>query len=253
MDIKGRAPMFFELRNIIKILRRRMSVNLFKHISLWQPYLEPHPTIYFSNIKCSIKITKYDPLIETLQNQGWRTNPLITITAGVRGTIHKQSIEKLTHPKIPKPSIKNLMKNLHQNVIKYLTYLILNKQKLDNKQTPVPPSTMNMDNYYGPYHTSGMHFEWGPPIGCRGGHATPPTATRVAGIMRGSTEPGEEVPGCGGWHSYPGAGPHVVTFPNILCAHDQLAPASRPSLHAHIAPFFSTTCRAYVAVPPVAD
>jgi hypothetical protein len=28
------------------------------------------------------------------------------------------------------------MKVLQQNVIKYLTYLVLNKRKLDNKQTP---------------------------------------------------------------------------------------------------------------------
>jgi hypothetical protein len=30
-------------------------------------------------------------------------------------------------------------KKLHENAIKYLTYLVLNKRKLDNKQTPVPP------------------------------------------------------------------------------------------------------------------
>ena len=31
------------------------------------------------------------------------------------------------------------MNSLHNNAIKYLTYLILNKRKLDNKQIPVPP------------------------------------------------------------------------------------------------------------------
>ena len=31
------------------------------------------------------------------------------------------------------------MKHLHQIVIKYLTYLLLNKRKLDNKQPPVDP------------------------------------------------------------------------------------------------------------------
>ena len=30
------------------------------------------------------------------------------------------------------------MKSLHQNAIKYLTYLVLNKRKLDNKQIPIP-------------------------------------------------------------------------------------------------------------------
>ena len=58
-----------------------------------------------------------------------------TTTARVRGAIHEHSIEKLTNLEIPKTSIKNLMKN----AIKYLTYLILNKRKLDNKQAHVPP------------------------------------------------------------------------------------------------------------------
>ena len=69
---------------------------------------------------------------------GWKTNPFITITVGVRGAIHEHSIEKL-NLKIPKTSVKTLMRNLHQNAIKYLTYLILNKRKLDNKQAHVPP------------------------------------------------------------------------------------------------------------------
>ena len=85
------------------------------------------------------KHTKYDPLINTLQNQGWKTNPLITITVGVRGAIHEQSINHLTNLKIPKTSIKIFMKNIHQNAIKYLTYLVLNKRKFENKQTTIPP------------------------------------------------------------------------------------------------------------------
>jgi hypothetical protein len=71
------------------------------------------------------------------------TNPLITITIGVRGAIQKHSIEKLNSLKIPKANIKTLMKSLHNRDIKYLTYLILNKRKLDNKQTPVPPPQQN--------------------------------------------------------------------------------------------------------------
>jgi hypothetical protein len=70
---------------------------------------------------------------------GWKVNPLTTITAGVKGAIHEHSIEKLTKLKIPKHHIKSLMKKIHENAIKYLTYLVLNKRKLDNKQTPVPP------------------------------------------------------------------------------------------------------------------
>ena len=68
-----------------------------------------------------------------------KTNSLITIVAGVRGAIHEHSINKLTNLRIPKFNIKTLLNNIHQNAIKYLTYLVLNKRKLDNKQTPVPP------------------------------------------------------------------------------------------------------------------
>ena len=45
-------------------------------------------------------------------------------------------LEKL---QIPKNKIKMLMNQFHQILIKYLTYLILNKRKLDNTQTPVDP------------------------------------------------------------------------------------------------------------------
>ena len=85
------------------------------------------------------KHAKYDPLINNIQNKGWKTNPLITITIGVRGAIHEQSINQLANLKIPKTSIKTLMKNIHQNAIKYLTYLVLNKRKLENKQTTISP------------------------------------------------------------------------------------------------------------------
>jgi hypothetical protein len=77
--------------------------------------------------------------MNTIQSKRWKTNPLITITAGVRGAIHEQSIKKLEDLKIPKSSIKNLMENIHQNAIKYLTYLVLNKRKLNNKQNTVAP------------------------------------------------------------------------------------------------------------------
>ena len=84
------------------------------------------------------KHTKYDPLINNIQNNGWETNPFVTITVGVRGAIHENSLDKLTNLKIPKPNIKILMKDIHQNAIKYLTYVVLNKRKLNNKQRPVP-------------------------------------------------------------------------------------------------------------------
>jgi hypothetical protein len=57
-------------------------------------------------------------------------NLLIAITTKVREAIHKHFItQSITH---------NLIKNIHQNAIKYLTYLILIKGKLDNNQTLIP-------------------------------------------------------------------------------------------------------------------
>ena len=82
---------------------------------------------------------KYNPLIQAIKAVGWKVNPLVTITAGVRGSIHEQPIKELEKLKIPKREIKILMQQLHQIAIKYLTYLILNKRKLDNKQPPVDP------------------------------------------------------------------------------------------------------------------
>ena len=70
--------------------------------------------------------------------QRLENKPLITVTAGIIEVIHKQSVEKLADLKIPKTGIKTLMKNLHHNTIKYLTYVILNKRKLDNN-TIAPP------------------------------------------------------------------------------------------------------------------
>ena len=55
------------------------------------------------------KHTKYDPLIYTIQNQGWQTNPLITIPTGVKGAIHEHFINKLANMKIPKANIKTLI------------------------------------------------------------------------------------------------------------------------------------------------
>ena len=44
------------------------------------------------------KHAKYDPLTNAIQSKEWKTKPLITITAGVRGAIHKQSIKRIRRP-----------------------------------------------------------------------------------------------------------------------------------------------------------
>jgi hypothetical protein len=54
------------------------------------------------------KHAKYDSLINTIcTKQRMENEPLITTTAGVRGAIHEQSINKLANLKIPKANIKN--------------------------------------------------------------------------------------------------------------------------------------------------
>ena len=74
-----------------------------------------------------------------MEDDGWKTKPLITIIVGIRGAIHEHFINKLTNLELPKLAIKTLVKNIPHNVIKYLTYFILNKRKLENKQAHVPP------------------------------------------------------------------------------------------------------------------
>ena len=93
----------------------------------------------FPNTTQKEKTEKYNPLIQTLRTAGWKVKGLITITTRVRGAIHERPIKELENLKIPKREIKILMKQLHQIAIKYLTYLILNKRKLDNKQPPIDP------------------------------------------------------------------------------------------------------------------
>ena len=60
---------------------------------------------------------------------------------GVHGAIHEHSIDKLKKLHATKITTKNLMKSIHQNTIKYLTYVILNKLKSTMNKTPMttPP------------------------------------------------------------------------------------------------------------------
>ena len=77
------------------------------------------------------------PLIQTLKTLGWNVNPLITVTVEVRGVIHKQSLKALEKLKLPPREVKKIMKHIHQIGRKYLTYVVPNKRKFNNNQTPV--------------------------------------------------------------------------------------------------------------------
>ena len=119
--------------------------------------------------------TKYDPLIQNIQTNRWIADPLITIIDGVRGAIHEHSNEQLTKLKLPKSS---KMKNLHQNAIKYLTYLVLTKGNLiTNKPLPppykrnlfkvTPPETASSNRHNTPYCIMGNMIS----IGLTGSHS----------------------------------------------------------------------------------
>lgn len=56
----------------------------------------------------------------------------------IRGVIHIPTVKLLQELQIPTSKIYKLMKNFSQIAIKYLTHIILNKQKLEKKQTPIP-------------------------------------------------------------------------------------------------------------------
>ena len=85
------------------------------HMSYWNSSrASDHAWSSFPEQALTYKHAKYNPLIENIRNQGLKTNPLITITTGVRGAIHEHSITKLSNLKIPKTSINTLMKNIHQ-------------------------------------------------------------------------------------------------------------------------------------------
>ena len=89
------------------------------------------------------KEDKYNPLVDAIRAQGSNIRPLILITTKVRGAIHTSSIELLENLHIPTSLIIKKMKTIHQIAIKYLTYLVINKKILDNKQEPIspPPNT----------------------------------------------------------------------------------------------------------------
>ena len=55
------------------------------------------------------------------------------------GSVRVLILNARSNLKIPTTSIKTLMKEIYQNVINYMTYLVLNKMKLENKQATITP------------------------------------------------------------------------------------------------------------------
>lgn len=65
-------------------------------------------------------------------------NPII-IMVGVGGVVHSPSIQDLLDLWLPNHYINTFMISTHQNAIKYLSYFVLNKCKLEKNQTHVFP------------------------------------------------------------------------------------------------------------------
>ena len=105
-------------------------------------YSHMNDRIYI-NQAIKTKLDKYDPLIEAVRAHGRNLTPSWSLPQGNMGHTHKkhQLPSKPTHTSLPPPNsiINNTMKKIHRIPIKYLTYVVFNKQKLDNKQILVLP------------------------------------------------------------------------------------------------------------------
>ena len=85
-------------------------------------------------------VSYYNPHINILISQGWKINPLMILPARVQGTIHHTFVQHLIHTKLSKNIYKKFDETNNKTYIKYLTYLIINKENyLKNKQTPITP------------------------------------------------------------------------------------------------------------------
>lgn len=74
----------------------------------------------------------YNPLIEAIKAQGWKVNPFIIKTAGVRNSIHTRSIDLLESLHIS-PNIIKKINEKHPPCCNHTPHVI-DKQKLNNKQ-----------------------------------------------------------------------------------------------------------------------
>jgi hypothetical protein len=92
----------------------------------------------YSPDKIQEKTRKYQGLIDAIKEKGWNVDPLLTLTAGARGSTHKSTITKLKNTyTISKALIEPMVSQLNINAIKYAMYILFYKRKLENNQ-PVP-------------------------------------------------------------------------------------------------------------------
>jgi hypothetical protein len=92
----------------------------------------------YSPAKIQEKFDKYLGLINDIKARGWNVDPLITLTAGARGSTHKNTITELKRAySLPKDIIEPMVSQLNIISIKYAMNILLFKIKLENNQ-PLP-------------------------------------------------------------------------------------------------------------------
>jgi hypothetical protein len=72
--------------------------------------------------------------INDIKARGWNVDPLITHTAGARGSTHKNTITELRRAySLPKDIIEPMVSQLNIIAIKYAMIIFLFKRKLETK------------------------------------------------------------------------------------------------------------------------
>jgi hypothetical protein len=92
----------------------------------------------YSPDKIQEKTEKYLGLINDIKARGCNVDPLITFTAGARGSTHKNTISELKRVfSLPKNIIEPMVSQINIIAIKYAMNILLFKRKLENNQ-PLP-------------------------------------------------------------------------------------------------------------------
>jgi hypothetical protein len=95
----------------------------------------------YSPDKIQEKTDKYLGLINNIKARGWNVDPLITLTAGARGSTHKNTISELKRAySIPKNIIEPMVSQLNIIAIKY-GMNIFTLQKETRKQPTITNET----------------------------------------------------------------------------------------------------------------
>jgi hypothetical protein len=96
----------------------------------------------YSLDKIQEKIDKYLGLINDIKARGWNVDPLITLTARARGSIHKNTISELKRAySFLINIIEPMVSQFNIIAIQYAMNILLFKRKLENNQ--LLPTTLN--------------------------------------------------------------------------------------------------------------